>query len=347
MAEDLAHALQRLADESRPIAAASLTALSDMPRRQAETFRAAWASLSPRRRLDLVRALVEGAEANIHLNFYAILREVLHDPDSQVRTLAINGLWEDDRPSLVEPLAVLASNDPVPEVRAAAALSLGRFVLLGALGDIAEGPAERAEQALRSAWQRAGEPAEVRRRALEGLAYADAGDLRELIHLAYYDDDILLRQSAVLAMGRTADRYWARFVLEELASAEPAMRRAAAVAAGELALAPAVPSLIRALNDPDAEVRQAATVALGEIGGPAARRALQQAERDPDPAQARAAGEALQVLDFNSGGVSDSLFDLNVRHADAAEPEDGGTGDAADGEIYDYDEGEIDWLDDE
>ena len=347
MAEDLVHALQRLADESRPIAVASLTALSDMPRRQAEVFRAAWTTSSPRRRLELVRALVEAAEANIHFNFYAILREVLRDPDPQVRTLAIHGLWEDDRPSLVEPLAALASDDPVPEVRAAAAMSLGRFVLLGALGEIAEAPAGRAEQALRSAWHRAGEAVEVRRRALEGLAYADAGDVRELIHMAYYDEDALLQQSAMLAMGRTADRYWARFVLEELASAELAMRREAAVAAGELALAAAVPSLIRLLNDADGEVRRAATAALGEIGGAAARRALQQAERDADPDQDRAAGEALQVLEFNSGGVSDSMFDFNLQHAGADEQEDGDSDGAADGEIYDYDQDAVDWLDDE
>jgi hypothetical protein len=148
-------------------------------------------------------------------------------------------------------------------------------------------------------------------------------------------------------MGRTADRYWARFVLEELASAELAMRREAAVAAGELALAAAVPSLIRLLNDADGEVRRAATAALGEIGGAAARRALQQAERDADPDQARAAGEALQVLEFNSGGVSDSMFDFNLQHAGADEQEDGDSDGAADGEIYDYDQDAVDWLDDE
>ncbi len=207
MAEDLEFALQRLADESRPIRIASLTALSDMPRRQAGVFRAAWAGFSPQRRLELIRELVKQAEANIHLNFYTILREVLHDPDEQVRRLAVHGLWEDNRPSLVEPLVGLVGTDPAAAARAAAAMSLGCFVLLGALGEIAEGPAQRAEQALRTAWYRPNEAIEVRCRALEGLAYADASDVRDLIHVAYYDDEALLRQSAVLAMGRSADRH--------------------------------------------------------------------------------------------------------------------------------------------
>lgn len=140
MSENLTDALERLADESRPVHKTNLAALSDVPRSQTDVFRAAWADFSPQRRLELIRELVEQAENNIHLNFFVILRDVLFDSDAEVRRLAIEGLWEDDRPTLVGPLTTLLANDPVPGVRAAAALSLSRFVMLGALGEIADRP---------------------------------------------------------------------------------------------------------------------------------------------------------------------------------------------------------------
>ena len=45
-----------------------------------------------------------------------------------------------------------------------------------------------------------------------------------------------MRQSALFAMGRTADSRWAKVVLSELESHEPAMRFEAAQAAGEMGL---------------------------------------------------------------------------------------------------------------
>ena len=63
-------------------------------------------------------------------------------------------------------------------------------------------------------------PVSVRRRALEGLSYTGAPDLRDLISSAYYDDDALMRQSAVFAMGRSVDRRWSSIVLAELGGPE-------------------------------------------------------------------------------------------------------------------------------
>lgn len=350
MAEDLEFTLRKLADESRPVHMTNLAPLSDMPRGQAEVFRTAWEDFSSERRLELARALVEQAESNIHLNFFAILRELLRDPDAEVRRLAIEGLWEDNRASLVTPLATLAIEDPAPAVRAAAAASLGRFVLAGVLDEIAAEPAEQAEETLRTVWHRQGEVTEVRRRALEGLAYVELPDVRELIHMAYYDEDPLLRQSAVFAMGRSADRRWAKFVLAELESRLEAMRFEAAVAAGELNLPTAVKSLIRLLEDRDRTVREAAATSLGQIGGPAARRALEEAAGSGDETLADAAETALEELRFATGDVSDPLFDVaparqgrfSGQTGDSAHDEDD---DEYDDEAVDYPAEDVDWLD--
>jgi HEAT repeat protein len=300
MSDELASLLAQLADESRPVRSLNLTHISDLSRDQVAQFRLVCDSLGPARRLDLVTAMIEQAEANIHLNFHAILRSCLGEVDDRIRKLAIEGLWEDERASLVQPLASLLADDPASEVRAAAAISLSRFVLLGVLGEIAEEPARTAEEALWLAWRRAGEPVEVRRRALEGLACTDAPGLHDLVRGAYYHEDAHMRQSALFAMGRSADPRWSRVVLAELASREPAMRFEAAVAAGEMTLRSATQPLIRALDDPDANVREAAVLALGKIGGASARRALQALVEGDDERLAEAAEEALDELTFNS-----------------------------------------------
>ena len=56
------------------------------------------------RRLELLREMVEQAETHVDLNFHAVLRTLLADADAQVRRLAIEGLWEDEKPSLIPPL---------------------------------------------------------------------------------------------------------------------------------------------------------------------------------------------------------------------------------------------------
>ena len=308
MSEDLQFASSQLADETRPIHSINLAPLSDLTHAQAGQFSAAWAELNTMRRLALLTHMIEQAEANIHLNFHTILRECLDDAESQIRKLAIEGLWEDERCSLITPLTQLLAEDPAPEVRAAAASSLGRFVLLGGLGEIAEAHAQQAERALHAAWFRPLEVTDVRRRALEGLAYSDALHVHEMIDIAYYDEEAVMRQSALFAMGRSADRRWARMVLAELDNQDAAMRFEAAAAAGELALRAAVMPLIRLLQDVDGNVREAAALALGQIGGKTAHRALEATVQSKDARLAEAAEEALEELVFDNQDIDHVLM---------------------------------------
>jgi hypothetical protein len=341
-AEDLEGVLAQLADESRSVRAINLVHLSDLTREQTARFRTAWGSFPSPRRRELVKTMVDQAEANIHLSFHTVLRECLTDTDAQVRRLAIEGLWEDERPNLIPRLVALVTEDPVSDVRAAAAISLGRFVLMGALGEIAELLAYQAEQALLSAWYRPHEGSEVRRRALEALAYTSDPAIHDLIDIAYYDEDEQLRQSAVFAMGRTADRRWAKIVLAELRSQDPAMRFEAATSAGELSVRAAVRRLIELLDDSDSNVREAAALALGKIGGRAAREALEIVLGSGDERLVEAAEDALAELTFNrepldvgGGDGSGDRVDGRLRHGLAAEEDDGDFFDDAQGELDD------------
>ncbi len=324
MTEALTMILEQLADEARLVRSIDLEPVSDLARRELEQFRQTWEGLRAGRRVELLTAMIEQAEANIRLNFHAVLRSCLRDADANVRRLAVDGLWEDERPTLVPALVELLADDPVTEVRAAAATSLGRFVQLGVLGEIAEHPARQAEAALRAAWDRSGEGIEVRRRALEGLSHADSAGIHNLIRLAYYHDDPRMRQSALFAMGRNADSCWNKIVLAELNSSEPAMRFEAAVAAGEMALRAAARPLVAALDDPDVQVREAAVSALGKIGGPVARRTLQVLVQNADDPLADVAAEALDELTFESDGLEDLILkheSAQVRRSFSADDE--------------------------
>ena len=309
MPSKLASCLALLADEDRPVRTIDLADISDLSRSQVAEFHAAWNDLSPSRRLELIIVMVEQAETNIHLIFHAVLRACLTDDDAQVRRLAIEGLWEDERVNLVPLLCGLLTHDSSDDVRSTAATALGRFVLLGVLGDIAEEPARQAEAALHLAWERSDETVSVRRRVLESLAPTDTADVHVLIGDAYYSDNELMRQSAIFAMGRSANPRWNKIVLAELNSRDPALRFEAAEAAGEMAIRAAVQPLIQRLDDPDKDVREAATLALGKIGGPAARRALRALAAGDDERLAEAAAEALEELLFNSTHLDDALDD--------------------------------------
>lgn len=311
MSEELDFVLQRLGDEDRPVRNISLAPLSGLTRDQMSLFRSVWADLKAERRFEVMAELVEQAEANVHLNFCTVLRDCLRDADARVRKLAVEGLWEDRKLDLVSPLVSLLEGDSSTEVRAAAAISLSRFVLMGELGEISESAGSQAAAALRAAWFRPQEVNEVRRRALEGMAYTDEPDVQEFIRNAYYDEDEQMRQSAVFAMGSSGDRRWSKSVLTELGSPDAAMRFEAASAAGELALSGAMRPLVRLLDDPDSSVREAAALALGQIGGPQARRALQAVAAGEDERLAQAAEDALQELSFNSETADQPLLDFS------------------------------------
>ncbi|MCL6429368.1 MAG: HEAT repeat domain-containing protein [Anaerolineae bacterium] len=293
-------ALALICDPGQPLSRAIISFLSGSGRAEVRQFAECWQQLSIERRRELIATMVEMAEADFQLDFNGIFRWALQSEDPQVRERAIEGLWEDDSPGLIEPLLRLMHTDPEPAVRARAASLLGHFALLGELGDIPEERTSRLREGLLETIENPREDTEVRRRAIESVAYLSSAPVREIIDRAYEDRDSRMRQSAVFAMGRTADPHWEEPIRRELHSADPAMRYEAARAAGEIALRPVLGEVIGLLKDPDPEVRQMAVWALGQIGGPQARRALETCQASPDEAMRDAAEEALAELDFSS-----------------------------------------------
>jgi HEAT repeat protein len=271
-------------------------------------FRKVWETLPAERRRRLLHSLVELAEASFQVNFDAIFRHCLQDPDDEVRATAIEGLWENEQVVLVGPLITALRSDPSPRVRAAAATSLGRFVLAGELEQLEEAIQARIVQELMTTIHLAGESIEVRRRAMESAAYACTPEALDALEIAYYDEDSNMRMSAIVGMGRSCDLRWSKIILEELVNPAPAMRYEAALAAGEMMLRAAVPHLGQLLEDADTLVRDAAIWALGQIGGTRAKQMLLELHEEADAETQAVVEEALAEQALYEGELDLTMY---------------------------------------
>ncbi len=299
--------LDELAQPERTLATSRLANLSDLSPDELGLFRQAWPRIAPDRRRQIVRRLVELAEDNFELNFDGVFRFCLFDEDAEVEVSAIEGLWECEDRSLIEPLVHLLRQGSESAVRAAAATALGRFALLAEYGRLRERDVDRVDSALVAAIDDEDDDVEVRRRALEAIGPRSLPWVKEIILQAYRSGDPRLWVSAIYAMGQNCDPLWLPELLSELHSDDPEMRYEAAKACGELGDQRAVSRLIELVEDPDIEVGLAAIGALGQIGGTMAKEKLQDCLESRDEALRQAAEEALEELEFEEGPMSFGL----------------------------------------
>ena len=305
-------ALRRMAEATDTPAATDINALSMPTRENITEFRAEWPKIAADRRRAIVEVMNELSEASVHSDFSDLFVPLLEDADEFVRAEAIDGLWESESSGVARRLLRLLNEDPAPLVRAAAAEGLGHFLLRSELGQQASPPAQAMTEALLARIDDPQEDEEVRRRALESVAYSSAERVHDVISEAYAKGDQLMRASAVYAMGRSADTSWGDIVLRELGSRDPAMRYEAAYAVGELSVVEALPRLTELVQDADRQVRESAVWSLGQLGGREARRVLESVLAGPDEALHEAATDALAELEFAQGVAPFNLFDFEV-----------------------------------
>jgi HEAT repeat protein len=245
-----------------------------------------------------VRELDALAEDNIDLDFRPVLRACLSDADAEVRAAAIEGLWEDESERTMERLITLL-HDEAGLVRAAAAVALAPFAYRAELGELPAATGQKLLATLLEVTVDPEQPLEVRRRSVEGLGYfAGSKEAQAEIGRAYAHSELMMRESAVLAMGRSMRPTWFPYIERELKSQSPALRYEAARAVGELGDEgrPLLPSLLPLVDDDDAEIAQAAIWSLGQVGGPGAKRVLERLSRSSDEARRQAASDALEEL---------------------------------------------------
>ena len=310
--------LDELNQEPKMPAQASLYLFSNLEPGDVMRVRETWVCLPDALRQQMIARLIQVAEADFEANFDAVFYLGLEDDDAQVRTTAIEGLWEDENVSLIPILIDRLQEDESIAVREAAATSLGRFILLGELEKIRPDPCALTYDALLAACQDVEEDTDVQRRALESLAYTNNETVAALIERAYAAPEEIVHISAIFAMGRSADTRWAGYVRQELFQPDPALRYEAARACGELHLGKAVPDLEELADDVDLQVQEAALWALGQIGGDKARKILERYCTASNEATRAAAEAALEELEFLHGDLSTFITRLVSDRSDTA-----------------------------
>lgn len=308
MTTDIEKTLELLRKEDEEISLTELYNLSDLLEEEKQMLDTAWSDMAVTTRRRVVKEMVDLAESDVYADFSAVFRRAMDDSDPEVRATAIDGLWENESISLMFDLLKILREDAVEAVRARAAAGLGRFVLAGELGHLSDRGLARIVDALYETVEDRTLGTELRRRAVESIAYSSDERVRGVVNRAIQAPQRKMRVSAVFAMGRSADKYWSETVREYLDSDDPEMRYEAARAAGELEDAGAVESLIELVADTDSEVRQAAIWSLGQIGGKRAKQVLQRLVSHTDPLIAEAAEEAMAMLKLSTGVFDPGSF---------------------------------------
>ncbi len=274
-------------------------------------FEQAWAVIEPERQRQIMYRLVELAEDNAQLDFDSIFRSRLNDQDAEVRSKAIESLWESEDTSLINPLINLLGQDSSEKVQAAAATALGKFVMLVELKKLRSCYKFKIEHVLLNVTNDRSRPVKVRCRALEAVAPLSLPQVKRAITEAYRSHDTKLKISAIYAMGKNCDPSWLAILLRELASANTEMRYEACGACGELGEEEAAPYLIELVNDSDTEVQLAAIQALGKIGGTEAEECLKQCLNNSSELIQQTAQQALNDL-----GLEEDSFPLKFETLD-------------------------------
>jgi len=293
-----------IGNSDNPLLNSQLTELSNLSSEELELFECSWATIEPERRRQIVYRLVELAKDNLGLNFDSIFKYCLKDRDDEVRSQAIEGLWENEEASLISPLVNLLEQDRSEKVQAASATALGKFAMLAEHNKLRSYHGFRIQEALLSVINDKAKPVEVRRRALEAVAPLSLSQVGIAILEAYQSHDSRLKVSSIYAMGKSCNPSWLPLLLKEIGSTDAEVRYEAAMACGELEEEEAVPCLTKLADDIDADVQLAAIQALGKIDSTQAKECLEQCLDNPNEAISQAAKQALLELETKETPLS-------------------------------------------
>jgi HEAT repeat protein len=289
--------IAKLVNSDKPLLDSWLTDLSSLNSAELKLLEQAWETIEPKRRRQIMYRLVELAEDSFELDFDNLFKGRLKDTDAEVRSKAIEGLWENEESSLIEPLIDLLEKDGSEKVQAAAATALGKFALLAELDKLRPNHKDRISQSLLAVINDKGKPVEVKRRALEAAAPLTLPQMKKAIAEAYQSGNNKFKISALFTMGKSGNTSWLPILLKELANDDAEIRYEAAGACGELGEEEAASYLCELVNDPDIDVRLAAIQALGKIGGPEAKGCLEKCLNHHDEAIQGAAKQAISQLE--------------------------------------------------
>jgi hypothetical protein len=274
-----------------------LLGFSDLDLSDLASLRPVWNKLSDSDRSNIMERIADSGETDYMLDYTAVAYLGYDDPNPVVRLAALRAGATDTTADRLHKLLELAQNDPQELVRAESVGHLGQFIYLGELDELEGLDVQAAIDLALRFWNTPRESLEVRRRALESLAFSSIEGLEAMIDQAYTDPSQMMQISAVVAMGHSCDDVWDKTILAELQSDDPDMLAAAIGAAGMVILPDAVELLGELAYSEDPDIQLSAIWALGEIGGDEAVEVLERlalrAEEEGDDELYEAIEEAL------------------------------------------------------
>ena len=289
-----------------------LNLFSDLGEEELGLLRGVWFDIPLQRRQALMENLAELGVQDTVLSFEELGRFSINDTDPIVRAFSLDILSEFEKIDLAELYMTLLKEDIDPEVRAAAANGLGRYVLAGEIDKIPSEILAEVEDCLIECSQTGATEIE-RQKALISLGYSSRPEVSVLIERAHNKSEKEWVAASLYAMGRSANDRWEKHVLKMLNHKFPVIRRAAAFAAGELEISQATARLLELLDDADDEVRSNTIWALAQIGGDGVRRKLEQLyDQSEDEQELLLIEDALSNLAFWDDGDL-PLFDYSGR----------------------------------
>ena len=308
--------IKALMDIETPFPARLLYQFSDMPADDLQVLATAWLSIPVVRRRAVLQDLLELSEHDDLLMFENIGRIALQDGDAECEVSGIDLLLEVGDPKLVPTfLRMLSAADEADFVRAAAANALGLYVYLGELEELKAETHHQIEDALLLAYGK--DPSDlVRRRALESLGFSSREEVPPLLRFASAKDSEEWLESALFAIGRSADQQWESLVLEHLDHDNPDVKGQAIHAAGELYLTSARVRLLKQLDrEKDEYLRSELIWALSQIGGEGIEEKFERllAMTDDDE-EANLLEEALDMLNFTNEVANLDLMKIDFDH---------------------------------
>ncbi len=304
--------MTELADETQPFSPRHLRAFSDMDSTSLQILKQSWANIPDNRKIALLEDLEELMEADTLVCCDGLAEFAMQDDHPGVRAQAIPLLWECEQPHLIKSFLSILDQDPVEEVRAAAAAALGKYVLLGELEEISREKTDPVVARLLDIVRQ--QPAgQIQRKALESLGYSSDASIPQLIKQAMQQEDPRWIASALFAMGRSLDDRWEDTVMDHLKHNDLAVQIEAVRACGELEMTGALDVLFDLLDEDDLDMELLYQIywSLSKIGGKGVRERL---ERELDEAidedQMDILDMALENLDFTEDSEDFDFFDI-------------------------------------
>ncbi len=289
--------IDEIADIDKPIVNSHLADLAQITPKDFKNYSDVWKTIELKRRREIITRLVELVADNVELNFDPIFRSCLNDTDAEVKSTAIDGLWENEDPSLIPSFINLLNTEASEEVQTSAAMGLGRFALMAELGSISHHYGNMIGEALLAVINDKSKTIDVRRRGLEAIASLNSQEVNETIKNAYNSRDERMMVSAIYAMGRNCNPHWMPILLKELDNHDAEIRYEAVSACGKMGTEEIVSHLLPLSKDLDTDVQLATIEALGKIGGNEAKRYLHENSNDSNEAIREAIEQALAEVE--------------------------------------------------